>query len=428
MRMDEMTGRGSTRGATAAPGLPKVVSPASATELVVGAALGFMVVVGVHADGWAHVNVAGLETFFTPWHGLLYSSFTVLAGWVALMVVRRRRAGAPTWMAAIPLGFGPSLLGVGLFALGGVADMAWHIAFGVEAGIDALVSPTHLLLLAGGTLLLLGPARSVQRGPHAYGAARASASGAARVQKAATAGTGPVQWSRAWAGAVSVASAVTLSAFFLSYTSPFVLPGMATAVTTLPEGAPGHAAAELPAVAGLAGYVITTVILAVGMLRLRQLARLPWGAVTVMVSMVAMAGAALSSFAHVWVAVASAAGAAVAEMVTGAMAWRRTRAQIVDGGPVSELIGAGDAFTGPEPGTSRSPQAMSVRPQPWVGAPALPAKLTKTRAMALTVALVWTAHAGAVAAAGQMSWPISMWLGVVVGTAMAAGVLTSAVS
>jgi hypothetical protein len=35
--------------------------------------------------------------------------------------------------------------------------MLWHIAFGVEADIAALLSPTHLVLLLGGTLILAGP-------------------------------------------------------------------------------------------------------------------------------------------------------------------------------------------------------------------------------------------------------------------------------
>lgn len=30
---------------------------------------------GVFVDGWAHNNLAKLETFFTPWHALLYSGF-----------------------------------------------------------------------------------------------------------------------------------------------------------------------------------------------------------------------------------------------------------------------------------------------------------------------------------------------------------------
>jgi hypothetical protein len=35
-------------------------------------------------DAWAHNNLAQLETFFTPWHAVLYSGFVALAGWMWL--------------------------------------------------------------------------------------------------------------------------------------------------------------------------------------------------------------------------------------------------------------------------------------------------------------------------------------------------------
>jgi hypothetical protein len=38
--------------------------------------------------------------------------------------------------------------------------MAWHVAFGVEVGSDALLSPSHLLLALGGALLATGPLRA----------------------------------------------------------------------------------------------------------------------------------------------------------------------------------------------------------------------------------------------------------------------------
>jgi hypothetical protein len=44
---------------------------------------------GVFIDGWAHINVAGTkETFFTPWHGVLYSWFAATALWITLPAVR----------------------------------------------------------------------------------------------------------------------------------------------------------------------------------------------------------------------------------------------------------------------------------------------------------------------------------------------------
>ena len=44
-------------------------------------ALGAWLVLGVFADGWAHFSVPSLESFFTPWHGALYSGLAVTIGW-----------------------------------------------------------------------------------------------------------------------------------------------------------------------------------------------------------------------------------------------------------------------------------------------------------------------------------------------------------
>src|SRR5262245_38823285 len=57
--------------------------------------LGAWLLGGLYLDGWAHIHVPGLETFFTPWHAVLYSGY--LAGAMALLVtcVRNRRRGPP---------------------------------------------------------------------------------------------------------------------------------------------------------------------------------------------------------------------------------------------------------------------------------------------------------------------------------------------
>src|SRR5215467_14227459 len=34
---------------------------------------------GLFLDGWAHTNVPQLETFFTPWHAVLYSGYLAVA-------------------------------------------------------------------------------------------------------------------------------------------------------------------------------------------------------------------------------------------------------------------------------------------------------------------------------------------------------------
>src|SRR5947207_343911 len=103
---------------------------------------------GAYVDGWAHNHIPKLETFFTPWHGILYSGFAVTAAALLAIVVWNRKPGE-RWKHAIPTGYGPAILGICTFAVAGVLDMLWHIAFGIENGIDALLSPTHLLLGVG---------------------------------------------------------------------------------------------------------------------------------------------------------------------------------------------------------------------------------------------------------------------------------------
>ena len=114
---------------------------------------------GLYLDGWAHNHKSELETFFTPWHAVLYSGFAASAGLVfATFAMNVRRGFA--WRSALPPGYMLSLAGAIIFLVGGLGDMVWHIIFGVEEDVDALLSPTHLALALGGTLLLSGPLRS----------------------------------------------------------------------------------------------------------------------------------------------------------------------------------------------------------------------------------------------------------------------------
>ncbi len=50
----------------------------------------------------------------------------------------------------VPVGYGWGFIGVIAFAAGGVADMVWHQIFGVEVDLEALLSPSHLLLFISG--------------------------------------------------------------------------------------------------------------------------------------------------------------------------------------------------------------------------------------------------------------------------------------
>jgi hypothetical protein len=117
-------------------------------------------IAGLFLDGWAHANLAStLETFFTPWHGVLYSGFFAVAG-VLLVCQARNMVRGHIWMQALPRGYLLALLGVALFSFGGVGDLVWHTIFGIEANAEALLSPSHLVLATGAMLFITGPLRA----------------------------------------------------------------------------------------------------------------------------------------------------------------------------------------------------------------------------------------------------------------------------
>ena len=260
----------------------RVAQRYSTRQQAVTVVAGTWVVLGVFVDGWAHLNRPGLETFFTPWHAILYSGATALFGW---LVLRTRAAGSPDrkWVIAA----------AAVFAVGGAGDLLWHELFGVETGVDALVSPTHLLLLMGGLIGLTAPLRESRH---------------QRLEgfKAAL----PVL--------ASLALAAALSAFFLLYASPYTSDAPSMALTKIPEGAPGHEAAELPAVAGLAGYLITTAVVVIPLLILRTRGLLPFGAVTLLVTAVATLSSAVTQFEQPFAPAAALVAGLTADLVVRA--------------------------------------------------------------------------------------------------------------
>ena len=64
------------------------VPPATPREDAVTALLGTVMMLGVLSDAWAHNNIIKtLESFFTPWHALLYAGFLFLpAAGIALLL------------------------------------------------------------------------------------------------------------------------------------------------------------------------------------------------------------------------------------------------------------------------------------------------------------------------------------------------------
>jgi hypothetical protein len=157
-------------------------------------------VAGVSVDLWAHNNIRPLfETFFTPWHGLLYGGFVLLAAQILSTLLLNHRRSRGHWSRSLPAGYELTPIGVGIFVFGGIFDLIWHSVFGIEADLDALVSPSHLLLLLGAFLMVGAPLRG-----------RAAASQA------------QAPWSVALAALLSL---TVLVPFFAFFTSPFAIRG-----------------------------------------------------------------------------------------------------------------------------------------------------------------------------------------------------------
>ncbi|MEO9044929.1 MAG: hypothetical protein ABI352_07910 [Candidatus Dormibacter sp.] len=130
-------------------------------------------VLGIFLDGWAHNTGTLVESFFTPWHAALYSGFAASASWVGFSVWRRRVTGG-SWREAVPPGYLPAAAGVVIFLVSGTGDVTWHLIFGIERSIGALLSPTHLGLFAGGLLIITAPLRAAWTDPDRTEAARFS--------------------------------------------------------------------------------------------------------------------------------------------------------------------------------------------------------------------------------------------------------------
>jgi hypothetical protein len=148
-----------------APGrLDRPVAPMARWGDLVTIGLGAWLIAGLFLDGWAHNTRPLLETFFTPWHAVFYSGFAAITAWVGWVAWSRHEPGRP-WTRALPRGYRLAAAGVVVFSMSGLGDMVWHEAFGIEQGISALLSPTHLGLFAGAFLIVTAPLRSLWSDP-----------------------------------------------------------------------------------------------------------------------------------------------------------------------------------------------------------------------------------------------------------------------
>src|SRR5690349_20099921 len=76
-------------------------------------ALSSWLIGGVYLDGWAHNHGMFDNTFFTPWHAVLYAGFGALALLLAVVALRGIMRGR-AWTRAMPAGYDLSLLGAAI--------------------------------------------------------------------------------------------------------------------------------------------------------------------------------------------------------------------------------------------------------------------------------------------------------------------------
>lgn len=233
-------------------------------------------VIGLFLDGWAHSEKKP-DSFFTPWHGVLYSGFSLAAGWALLSIWRRREQGR-SLLETAPAGQVITLLGFGLFGAGAVGDLIWHSLLGIEVSVEALLSPTHLLLLTGGLIALSAPLRTAW----AFGSDAPSLSSFL-----------PALF--------SVTLITAIAGFFLVYLSPFEagdpvsFPSTRTDIHDLSKLTPA-VGAQVRERAGLASFLVTTVVLMVPTLLVLRRWRPPFYAFTFLFGAVILLEVALGRF------------------------------------------------------------------------------------------------------------------------------------
>lgn len=259
------------------------------THLVTAILSGWLVI-GLFTDGWAHHDLPEFETFFTPWHALLYSGLAATGGWIVFTTVRHRDPGGGR--RAIPPGYGLGVLGAGTFGIAGLSDLAWHTAFGIERDLAALLSPPHLALALSAGLMITTPARALWPTELAGPGRR-------------------VSFVRALPVLLSVALTAAVATFFLAYLSTFQSHVAARTPISTDSVEGLHATSE---VIGLASVLVTNALLVGALLLLARRWTLPFGAATFVVGTVAVLNSLEHSFESGELLLAALAGGLVTDL------------------------------------------------------------------------------------------------------------------
>ena len=245
---------------------------------------------GLYLDGWAHNHGRVDQSFFTPWHAFFYSGFLLATiAFVGAAAINRTR-GYPLALA-IPAGYRLTGVGLFIFAAGGVGDMVWHVIFGVERGIEALFSPTHILLGLGIGLIVTGPLRAAWRRQDQNNS-----------------------WRELAPAIVSLGILLAALTFFMMFSFPVTVQLAANGTGK------SYFNDDVGKVAGMFGATLTAAALTGPILLGLRRWRLPFGAVSAVLGL-AILGAAIVDYERplmIWTAL----GMAVSALALDYLAWR----------------------------------------------------------------------------------------------------------
>jgi hypothetical protein len=279
---------------------------------------GVWMIAGLFLDGWAHRNQKP-ESFFSPWHGILYSGFLASSLWM-LKVARAHHIPGTSLQKTLPIGYGFRSIGVAVFGVGAVADLIWHQVFGIEVNVEALLSPSHLLLLSGGLLMACGPIVSTLAREQTQD----------RLARGSWASTGPI--------VATVAFITALMQFFLMYLSPFDNGLYAKAVTNEALNEGGRWLANELRTRGVASIFLFTLSFVLATLWLVRNINLPTGTFFVMWLIPSVLQTLLSNFDSARTLIGPFAAALLAELTWPAIRQRQHNKGLLAGWLASMML------------------------------------------------------------------------------------------
>ena len=245
---------------------------------------------GLYLDGWAHNHGRVDQSFFTPWHTFFYSGY-LLVGLAFAGATLINRVHGYSLALSVPSGYRLTGIGLFIFAAGGVGDMGWHQLFGVERGVEALFSPTHIMLGVGIGLIVTGSLRAAwNRQDETFG------------------------WRTLAPAIASLGLFLAAFTFFMMFFFPV------TVQLGTPGTGKGYFHSDVDKVAGLVGATLTATVLTGPLLLSLCRWRLPLGAVSSALGL-AILGATIVDYEGplmIWLAL----GMGAAALAVDYVAWR----------------------------------------------------------------------------------------------------------